>query len=190
MKRAWVLAAVLSFSGTSFPQTLMKQTFLMRAETTVFDSFTGMSHTCILVLPDGHYRLEKSFQGTNGGGTDEKVHLEALPDASLKQLQSILDDGRFQEIRTAEPKGGIVQDMDTLFVTIPREHGMQSVAFMNAAERKWYQKDLKPLQNWLKDVQKRKVPAAKNEKSDNCSAPQVMYRTTSPDPEAGGPPNP
>jgi hypothetical protein len=107
----------------------------------------------------------------------------------MKQLQSILDESKFQTIQTEKPKGGIVQNMDTLFVTIPREHNMQSLAFMNAAERKPYDKDLKAFQNWMKDLQKRKVPATKNEKGDNCSAPQVLYRSTSMDSNPGGPQN-
>jgi hypothetical protein len=189
MKCATLLATVLFFSSLSVAQTLMERTFVMRAETTVMDVYTGMSHTCILVMPDGHYRLEKSFQGNQGGGTDERVYLDSLPDASLKQLQAILDDSKFQQIRTEKPKGGIVQDMDTLMVTVPREHNLQSMAFLNAAERKPYEKSLKPFQNWMKDVQKRKGPAAKNEKGDNCSAPQVLYRSTSSYPEGGGPQN-
>ncbi len=188
MKRAALLATILLINGFAIAQTLVERTFLMRAETTVFDTYTGMSHTCILIFPDGHYRLEKSFQGNNGG-TDEKVYLDTLPDANLKQLQSILDESNFQQIRTGKPKGGIVQNMDTLMVAIPREHDLQNMDFVNAAERKPYEKNLKPFQNWMKDMQKRKVPAAKNEKGDNCSAPQVLYRSTSTYPEGGGPRN-
>jgi len=184
MKRAAVVATILLLNGFAIAQTLMERTFLMRAETTVFDTYTGMSHTCILIFPDGHYRLEKSFQG-NSGATDEKVYLDTLPDANLKQLQSILDESNFQQIKTEKPKGGIVHDMDTLMVTIPREHNLQNMDFLNAAERKPYEKNLKPFQNWMKEVQKRKVQAAKNEKGDNCSAPQVLYRSTSPYPEGG-----
>jgi hypothetical protein len=185
MKTAALFAIVLLFCSLSNAQTLVDRTFLMRAETTVVDAYTGMSHTCILVMPDGHYRLEKSFQGNQGGGTDEKVYVDTLPDTNLKQLQSILDESKFQAIQTAEPKGGIIQNMDTLYVTIPRERNMQNLAFMNAAERHPYEKDLKPFQNWMKDIQKRKVQQAKGEKGNNCSAPKVLYRTTSMDPTMG-----
>ena len=163
----------------------------MRAETTVFDPYSGMSHVCVLVYPDGHYRLEKSFQSSSGGGgKDERVYLDILPEASLKQLQTALDDTKFQDIKTGDPKGGIVQDMDTLSVTVPREHVLQNISFMNAAERKPYEKELKAFQGWLKEVQKRKVALSKKEPANNCTAPMVTYRMTSA-PDAGTqPPRP
>lgn len=163
-----------------------------RAETTVFDDYSGMSQTCIRVMPDGRYRLEKSFWSNSGGGTDatdERVFLDSLPDAGLKQLQSVLDDGKFRQIRTEKPKGGIVQEMDTLVVTIPPKHNLENMAFMNAAGRRRYEKDLRPLENRMKDLEKRKAPRVEGEKGDNCPAPPVMYRTMSADPTPGGPDN-
>ena len=48
---------------TCFAQTLVERTFVMRAETTTVDSYTGMTHICVLVYADGKYRMERSFQG-------------------------------------------------------------------------------------------------------------------------------
>ncbi|MBZ5706656.1 MAG: hypothetical protein LAN63_15000 [Acidobacteriia bacterium] len=152
-------------------QTIVDRTYVMRAETTTVDPYSGMSHMCVLIYPDGHYRLEKSFQSNNGGSPDERVYLDTLPEASMKQLQATLDDEKFQAVKTAEPKGGIVQDMDTLSVSVPREHLLQNISFMNARERKPFEKELKSFQEWLKALQKRKVPVAKNESANNCAAP-------------------
>lgn len=175
----WASLIVLLATLTS-GQTLVDRLYEMRVDTTTFDPYTGMTHVCVLVYPDGRYRLEKQFQGTMGS-VDEKVYLDTLPEPSMKALQAVLDDKALQAIHTARPKGGIVQNMDTLTVTVPREHELQQMDFMNATDRKPYQKDLKPLQEWLKALQKRKVPVAKQERPSNCEAPMVMYRTTSPE---------
>ncbi len=173
-----LIVLILLTPNFSFGQTLVERLFVMRAETTTFDQVSGMSHTCVLIYPDGRYRLEKSFQGMGGGSPEIKVYLDTLPDADLKALQAVLEDAKFQEIKTAPPRGGIVNDMDTLYVSIPRNHSLQNLAFLNAAERKPFEKALKPFQNSLKNLEKRKVPVAKGEKSTNCEAPRVMYRST------------
>src|SRR6266478_5230728 len=50
------LAATLAF-----PQTLVQRTYLVRAETATMDSYTRLTHVCVLVYPDGKYRLVRSF---------------------------------------------------------------------------------------------------------------------------------
>lgn len=170
------LFLLLLAAGLAFPQTIMERSFLIRAETTTVDPYTGMTNVCILVFPDGKYRLERSFQSNSGDPADVRVYLDQLPDANMKQLQAVMDDPSFQEIR-AESHGGIIQNMDMLEATVPREHGFQNFSFPNAESRKQYEKTLKPLVNWLRDVQKRKVPVAKSEHSDHCTPPRVMYRT-------------
>ncbi|HUA14909.1 MAG TPA: hypothetical protein VMG31_06405 [Verrucomicrobiae bacterium] len=180
MKPAKLAFAAIFLLATSslFAQTLVERLFLMRTETTTFDQYTGMVHTCVLVYPDGRYRMERTFQSVDGSNPDTKVYVDTLPDADLKALQAVLDDSQLQEIRTAPPRGGIVKDMDTLTISIPREHTMQNIAFVNAVDRKPYEKALKPFQNSLKNLEKRKVPVAKAEQSNNCEAPRVIYRST------------
>lgn len=175
-KLAFAAIALLT-SISSAAQTLVERTFVMRTDATSMDPYSGMTHTCVLVYPDGHYRYERSFQGVQGGAPETKVYLDTLPETDLKALQSILDDSAFQQIKTAPPRGGIINDMDTLDITIPREHSMQNISFMNVAERKPYEKTLKAFQSTIKNLQKRKVAAAKGEKSNNCETPRVLYRS-------------
>lgn len=162
---------------SSFPQTIVQRSFLIRADTTTMDAYTGMTHVCILVYPDGKYRLKRTFQSTQGGKAEPKVYLDQLPDANLKQLQTTIEDLGFQSTKTTERHGGIIQDMDMLTVTVPREHEMQNISFENAAQRKSYDKTQKPFVNWMKEVQKRKIQPAKEEAPNNCTAPRVLYRT-------------
>lgn len=168
----FVLSPLLALS-----QTLVERTFLIRAETTTMDPYSGMTHVCILVHSDGKYRLERSFQGVQGGAPETRVYLDQLPESSLKQMQALLADQNFQQITTSELQGGIIQNMDVLMVSIPREHNIQNLNFETVNQRKPYEKTLKPLLNWMKDLQKRKVPVAKAERSDNCKSPQIIYRS-------------
>ena len=178
------------FAATcSLAQTLVERPYVLRAETTTFEQYSGMQHTCVLIYPDGRYRMERTFQAMQGGDPETKVYLDTLPEADMKALQSVLDDEKFQEIKTAPTHGGIVKDMDTLYVIIPREHLMQNMTFINAADRKSFEKVLKPFQNSLKNIEKRKVPVAKSEKANNCESPRVIYRSTF-SPGAGDNPQP
>jgi len=49
-----------------------------------------------------------------GGQGETKIYLETLSDSDMKSIQSVLDDAKFQEIKTGPPRGGIVHNMDTL----------------------------------------------------------------------------
>ena len=186
MKAVYVAALILLTSSLS-AQTLVERLYVMRVETTTVEQFSGMNHTCLLLYPDGRYRMEKTYQSNQGGKPESKVYLDTLPDSDFKALQAVLDDGSFQAVTTPPPHGGIIQDMDTLYVSIPREHAVQNMSFANAAERKPFDKPLKPFLNSLKNVEKRKVPQAKSEPSNNCEAPRVMYRSVG---APGSMPNP
>lgn len=171
------------FVVTCFAQTLVERTFVMRAETTTVDPGTGMNSTCVLVYPDGKYRMERTFRGMTGSSSDinTKVFLDTLPEADLKALGAVLDDSKFIAIKTGElSPDKIGKDMDTLLVSVPREHAMQNIAFNNAAERTPFEKDLKPFLNFFKNLQKRKAPVAKGEKSNNCEPPAAMYGSAAP----------
>jgi hypothetical protein len=176
MKSTLVCACFLS-AVLANAQTMVDRTYAMRAETTVFDPYSGMTHTCLLVLADGNYRLERSFQGMSNNNVDNKVYLDSLPEASMKKLEAVLNDSNFQAIKTGEPAGGIVPNMDTLMVSVPREHSVQNIYFLNADQRRPFDKQLKPFQVWFKEVQKRKLQVNKQEAANNCKTPMVMYRS-------------
>lgn len=177
MAKPALLGFLLISAVFSTAQTLVERLYVMRTDTTVFDQMSGMSHTCLLLYPDGRYRMEKTFQGLVGGEIETRVYLDTLPGTDLKALEALLDDPKFEEIKTAPPRSGIVKDVETLSVAIPREHELQNINFENAAERKPYEKTLKPFLNTLKSIEKRKTPADKSEKPNNCEAPHVLYQT-------------
>jgi hypothetical protein len=183
---SWLNAPMRTFTflllaaGAALGQTMVDRTFLMRAETTTVDKLTGTTHVCVLVYPDGKYHLEKGFQSNESSTMETHVYLDQLPEASLKQLETTLDDSDFQGINAPTPQGSVPPDLDQLAVAVPREHAIQSLRFDTASQRKPYERGVKPLLDWIKDVQKRKTPVAKDEHSNNCEAPQVMYRIITP----------
>lgn len=181
---AAVIALTSVLSVSSYAQTLVERVFVLRAETTTMDPYSGMTHICVLVYPNAQYRLERSFQGLQGSGQHTRVFLGEILDSHMKQLSSILEEPNFVGLQTGEPRGGIVQDMDMLTITVPREHALQSLTFVNAAARKPFEKTLKPFQQWMKDLEKRKVQESKSEPANNCKAPQVVYRSIGTQPPA------
>ena len=129
------------------------------------------------------------------GPTETKVYVGRLSESSLKELEADLDDPGFQRIETSKAKAAIISEIDELMVSVPREHMVQTIAFVSPMQRKPYERSLTPLLTWMaslmKDLQKEKVPIAKGERFDNCHAPEVLYqRSLSANPEVKDePPN-
>jgi hypothetical protein len=178
--KCFALAIVAVLLGQASAQTLVEKLFLMRSDTTTVDPWSGMTRICVVVFPDGRYRMERTHQSAQGGAPETSVFADMLPPDDLKNLQSALDNDDLQRIKTVPMRGGIIQNMDLLSLIVPREHAMQNIEFATAAERKPYEKALKPLLYSLRSIEKRKVSAAKDETPNNCVAPSVMYRSTVP----------
>jgi len=180
--RLTLCVAILA-NGILCAQELVKRPYLLKIDTSSFDNFSGATNVCLLVWEDGRYRMEKTRQDPSGGRPDTQVFLDTLPEASLKQLQAVLEDVQFQAIKKGhEESSAIVRDLQTMQAVIPRAHEIQTFFFVNAEDRRPYEKALKPFMSWLKDVQKRKVKAAKDEKPNRCAAPMVQYRLNGPPP--------
>ncbi len=179
IKLAFVALFALTVTASS-AQTLVERLFIVRVDTITWDSFSGMTSICVVLYPDGRFRLERRFVGVRDYDPGTKVYLNTLPDADFKAFLSAVDDPQFQEIKTSPPSGGIFKNvnMDTLHIVIPREHSMQDIMFLTASEQKPFEKSLRPFLNSLKNLEKRKVSVAKNEKPNNCESPQVMYGAT------------
>lgn len=178
------LFAAIFIGGVLSAQDLVKRQYLLKIDTSSFSSFAGATNVCLLVWEDGRYRMERTYQDPSGGRPQTQVFMDTLPEASLKQLQTVLEDAQFRTIKKShEESAAIVRDLETMQVAIPREHEIQSFFFVNAEDRRPYEKTLKPFMSWLKDVQKRKVKADKDEKPNRCAAPMVQYRLSGPPPE-------
>ena len=180
MKLTWqcaaIVIAVAAIHTSLLGQTLVQQTYVIRMENDLADAESDVVHTCLLVYPDGKYRVERSIQHDTGR-PDDQVYLGLLSGELMAELKQVLADQGLQSVPRPAPKRGVIQDVDSLFALIPRQNDLQSIGFWTTKDRKPYQANLKPLQAWWKGVMKQKVPLAKKEPVNNCDPPEVVYRT-------------
>ena len=168
------LSVVLLLFVSVFGQTTSEQTLIMRAEIITDNPQSTLMDTCVLVYTDGSYRMEKSYDMIAGMDPRKtKVYRGTLPDSDLRELESILNDEKFEQIKTARRKLDFGGNVDALFVTVRHEHSAQVLMFNNSFERKPFDKDLKPFLNALENILKRKVAVAKTEKGNDCGALQA-----------------
>ncbi|SRR6266568_3605119 len=165
----------------AFSQGLVQPTYLVRAETATFDPHYGWTHFCVLVYPDGKYHLEREKVDTDNK-KKSKVYLGQLPDSSIRELRAATDDPDFQVITTPWKHGGLLRDPDVIRAWVPREQQLQYISFETSKQRHPYEKILKPLVNWMKEVEKQKGSALESETANDCAAPLVFYRHSVPDP--------
>jgi hypothetical protein len=175
--KLYVVAILLGFSPLCPAQTLVERTYVMRVETTIAEPIGGLVHTCMLVYPDRRFRKEKSYVDRSNANPPTQVYLDKLPEADMHALEAIISDKQFQLIQSLGPRAFVVHDMDMLFVSIPQEHSVQNFVFKNEEDRKPYKETLKPFIRFIGNLDRRKVQTAKDEPSNNCEAPRVMYRS-------------
>lgn len=174
------LPAVLFLFVSMFAQTAGERIFIMRAEIITDDPHSTLMDTCVLVYPDGRYRMEKSYDMITGTDPRKtKVYLGTLPDSDLRDLESVLNDEKFEQIKTARRQLDYSGTVNALLVAVPREHSVQVLMFKNSLERKPFDKDLKAFSNALENIVKRKVAVAKMEKGNDC---RVSISRKVPDP--------
>jgi|GEM_PF-6144564 len=168
------LPAVLFLFVSMFAQTTGERIFIMRAEIITDDPHSTLMDTCVLVYPDGRYRMEKSYDMISGMDPRKtKVYLGTLPDSELRDLESVLNDEKFEQIKAARRQLDFRGTVNALLVTVPRGHSVQVLMFNNSFERKPFDKDLKAFSNALENIVKRKVAVAKTEKGNDCGALQA-----------------
>ncbi|MFY9562268.1 MAG: hypothetical protein WAQ52_18710 [Terriglobales bacterium] len=144
--------------------------FVARLHRTLVSQNTGMHFSCVVVHEDGRYRLEDSQQDLMPGVRPTmKIYLDSLPEPAMKRLREIVDDKAFLEIKSPVHNDQILNVFDQLSVTVPRKEGMQEFSFLDPDSRKPYDKILKPLLEWFREVQKRKLPPQKGAVSNRCA---------------------
>jgi hypothetical protein len=135
----------------------------------------GVTNVCYLVMKDGNFRLEKYYQDP-GSRPDPKVYEGKLTDEEMKELRAILTSQDFQSVKSEHNRGTTYyKDLNLLRATayVSEEAPPQDFLFWEVDERKAYLKALKPFENWLKSLTKRKIPQSKSVKGNNCQPPEI-----------------
>ncbi len=137
---------------------------------------------CLLLLPDGQYRLERSTQKA-GDKRQSRIVEDRLNDAELKQLQDLLQApdllnagspafpqtfaGRELAMTTVSiPRGKTVQTLSTArIVGLQVELEIRDVTFGDA-------RPLQPFLAWAKVLESRKVASLQDAVANDCTLPQ------------------
>lgn len=175
MRRMRAALLIILIVGVAFPQTLMEHSYIARLDTSTFDPHYGWTHFCVLVYQDGRYRMEREKVNEDNKKA-YKVYLGQLPDARVKELQDAVNNPDFASIQTPGKHGGLIQDPDVVKVVVPREDRLQEITFDTARQRHPYEKTMKPLLKWMKEVEKAKGEEAQGQTANGCAAPVVFYR--------------
>ena len=145
---------------------------------------------CLLVLPDGHFHLERrrSQLPNRRGRAKLKVFEFVLSAKQLQQLQEILDEGTVQSLPsyTAPVYPMSSPSSDTFIATIARPQKIQKVGFViwrggepgaspnftpKDIKQAWHDSEisLRPLVDWLHGLEATKLP--RHGKSTLCKLP-------------------
>jgi hypothetical protein len=94
----------------------------------------------------------------------------------MQELKSILTAPDFQSVKS-ERKTGMTyyKELSLLRATAftSEDAPPQDFFFWEVEERKQFVKALKPFENWLKALTKRKIPQNKSAKANNCQPPEI-----------------
>jgi hypothetical protein len=184
MRRANVIvalfcAATLEATAQSTPPPALlaaTASIVARVHRTLINPNTGLHATCVVVHEDGRFRFENSQQDIQLGPAGRptiKIYVDTLPEPLLKQLREIVDDQALLEIKSPVHNDQILNGVDQISATVPRKNGVQNFTFLDPDSRKPFDKALKPLLEWFrdvqKDIQKRKLQPQKGTVSNRCA---------------------
>jgi hypothetical protein len=132
-----------------------------------------LEHSCILVKPEGSFRMERSFQRL-GGKPNFKIYEGQFSDAEISQLKAILEDNRLAGVHnTPQSEMMVLNDTDLLSVSIYRVNHYQKFAYLANSSQKPFREIIKPFNIWLKEFRDRKLPEVKSATPNGCYTPEM-----------------
>jgi hypothetical protein len=133
-----------------------------------------MEDTCIQVRDDGSYHLEKRKQRPDQPRAEVKVYDDAVPPETLEQLRQLLEKSELRALQGDDFGPGesmFIQNSapEMLMIGITREgEPTQNLHIRQKATYDASKKTLKPLLEWAKQVEKRKLEPVKDAKPTHC----------------------
>ena len=127
-------------------------------------------HYCGLVFEDRRFHYEQASRH-NGRDINRKIYEGELSEADWKALTGILDSKEFQAINVPRTVPSLViQDSHSYTISVARKNKFQNMEFLDAADRRPYQSQLKPLLRWWKAFRKNHMAESKASLDARCSA--------------------
>jgi len=118
-------------------------------------------HRCVLVLPDHRFHLERATRKRDKDLV-RKVYEGEFTEPQWQQLTGILNLEDLKSLAVPSTRGVlVVEDMDLITINIWRGPGYQSMEFLTKRDRAPYERTLKPLLEWWKQIAKRDLQESK-----------------------------
>ncbi len=138
-----------------------------------------VSSTCIYVLPDGRYHLERLINPPDRN-SEVRVFEERLSPAELQELREILDTPGFREL-TSQLGGARPPrtNVEKVAAEVWREPDPQVFNFRDFEDPQPFKGPLKPFLAWLKAMEKRKGGQLKGAVPNGCLPPAAPAETGS-----------
>jgi hypothetical protein len=158
------------------PRTLLQLAYL-RAELP-----SSRSSTCIAVLPDGRFHLEKRWRETSAFGSGLQVFEGTLSDERLRTLEQILATDDLKKVRAADRLIPLDTEVEFIQTAVPRAEGLQYFSLvaresLPEQEPRPWPDAVKPLIQWLhitsKEIEKQRALLLKKAKAGNCGLPNA-----------------
>jgi hypothetical protein len=158
------------------PQTLIQLAYLKT------ELPSRRSSTCIAVLPDGHFHLEKRWRQTVTIGWGLQVFEGTLSDKRLRTLEQILATDDLKQIRTADQLTSATYEAEFVQTAVPRPEGLQYFSLVGLESLpEQHPRPLpdavKPLVQWFhitsKEIENQRALLLKNGKTGNCGLPNA-----------------
>jgi hypothetical protein len=158
------------------PQTLVQFAYLKT------ELPSRRSSTCIAVLPDGRFHLEKRWRETVTVGYGSQVFEGTLSDERLRTLEQVLAADDLKNIRTAEQLTSATYEAEFVQTAVPRPEGLQYFSLVGLESLpQQHPRPLpdavKPVVQWFhvtsKEIEKQRALLLKNGKTGNCGLPNA-----------------
>lgn len=169
MRFSLLLICTLFAANACLPHSVEYLTRMRRME--AHDGLPGGIGTkdCLLVSPDGHFRLERSG-AMYGSPGKSKVYLGQLTPDQRSQLQSLLNATEMKQLVTPPlPEPSIVRDIDLFAIQIPRERQVQVLQVLRDDQHSKIPHSLQELEKWFEYLVKQKLSQDKSALPNNCT---------------------
>lgn len=197
--RAAALSSSRKTEKLKLPSQVNGAPYVIRFERAIYDRYSGVQQTCMLVRADGRVHieeqqgvgrpgssmaLERSPDGmastpavqerlamTNINARPPKVFDSFLDNNSLQQLRALLSAKEIRNVQGSFPASRDVNYYGTeaVAVSVLRDDTVQNFAFPDMQARQPYEEILRPLFKWLNNAEKHKGTLTKGAVANSCS---------------------
>jgi hypothetical protein len=168
-------------AGQGIPNGKEPGPVLVQLEYLKTELLSRRSDTCIAVLPDGHFHLEKKWRLSVTVGWGLQIFEGTLSDEALRSLTTILAMDDLKKLKAADELRPGTAEAEMVKAVIPRPDGLQDISlvalgFLPEQHPRPLPAAVGPLIQWIrmtsKEIGKHKGSLLKSRKATNCWLPK------------------